>query len=316
MRKTFIDVLNQRAVADSVYIVSGDAGYGVFEEFRENHPRRFINTGVAEANMIGYSAGMAMAGFNVVVYNIIPFVLYRCYEQVRNDLCYQKLPVTLVGIGCGLTYAPQGMTHYSVEDLTVCMSLPNLTVLSPCDPVETRSAVGFALNSDLPVYIRLAKTGEPVTRPDACEDIRTPAIIRDGSDAVILSYGTVVGEAAAACDILEKKGIGVRLVSVPMIQPFPGDKIMDLISGYRHVLVLEEHFRSGGLATRLADYCMNRQFAAVATPLAIPDRFIHSIKKQDGMRRFFNIDAESIAKSVEKKLTFGAAAEPSSGGRR
>lgn len=303
MRSTFINVLEKSAAHDdSVYIISGDAGYGVFESFREKHPDRFINSGVAEANMIGYAAGMAMAGFNVFVYNIIPFVLYRCYEQVRNDLCYQKLPVTLVGIGSGLTYAPQGMTHYSIEDLSLCLSLPNLRVISPCDPVETRAAVEYASESEYPVYIRLAKTGEPIIRTDMCSDISRPRIIRDGRDAVLLSFGTVMSEAVTACENLADKGIQVRLVSVPMIQPFPKEDIADLVSGFRHVLTLEEHFRSGGLATRLLDSRILAEHNVRLTPLAITDRFIHAIKKQAGMRALYGIDAESIVSSIENEM--------------
>lgn len=304
MRNTFINTLEKRASADDrIYIVSGDAGYGVFESFRGNHPERFVNSGVAEANMIGYAAGMAMAGFNVFVYNIIPFVLYRCYEQVRNDLCYQKVPVTLVGIGSGLTYAPQGMTHYSIEDLALCLSLPNLTVLSPCDPVETQAAVTFALDHDLPVYIRLAKSGEPVFRQDSCTDISEPCIIRDGKDAVILTYGTIMSEAVAACDLLHEKGIGVRLISLPMIQPFPGEAVLDLMSGFSHGVILEEQFRTGGLATRFSDYCLNKTIGCTLSTLAVTDHYIHSIKKQAGMRQYYNIDAQSIATCIEKSLT-------------
>jgi transketolase len=299
MRKTFIDTLTELSQDDlDIYIVSGDAGYGVFEKFREMYPQRFINAGVAEANMIGFSAGMALAGFNVFVYNIIPFVLYRCYEQVRNDICYQNLPVTLIGTGSGLTYAPQGMTHYAVEDLAICATLPNLTVISPIDPIETRAAVKFAVKSKAPVYIRLAVTGEPQCRAGECSDIFSPAIIREGEDAVVLSYGTVFREALEACEKLAAKGIHIRLVSVPVLQPFPGEAVLQLINGFKTVVTLEEHFRNGGLASRLVECLVEHRLSVNFVPLALPNSFIHDVKKQAGMRRHYGIDADAVMRAV------------------
>jgi transketolase len=304
MRKTFIDTLVELSNEDhDIYIVSGDAGYGVFEQFREMYPQRFINSGVAEANMIGYSAGMALVGFNVFVYNIIPFVLYRCYEQVRNDICYQNLPVTLIGTGSGLSYAPQGMTHYAVEDLALTASLPNLTVISPIDPIETRAAVEFAAKSRGPVYIRLAKTGEPQCRSDNRSDILSPAVIREGEDAVVLSHGTVFQEALEAYEKLVTKGIHIRLVSVPVLQPFPSETVLQLIDGFNTVITLEEHFRNGGLASRLTECLVQQRLTINLVPLALPNSFIHDVKKQAGMRRHYGIDADAVMRVVTESLT-------------
>ncbi|MDH4028594.1 MAG: transketolase, partial [Nitrospirota bacterium] len=153
MRNTFMDtVIDSCSRRDDVFIISGDAGLGVFDDFRETYPDRFLNLGVAEQNMASFSAGMAMTGSKVFTYNIIPFALYRCYEQVRNDICYQKVPVVLVGIGSGITYAPQGMTHYSIEDVGLARTLPNLTVISPADPIEAGLAALYSLDAENPVY--------------------------------------------------------------------------------------------------------------------------------------------------------------------
>ncbi|ODS30339.1 MAG: transketolase pyridine binding subunit [Candidatus Scalindua rubra] len=137
MRNTVINKITEYAEEDkNVFFVSGDAGYGVLDEYKKCFPNRYLNLGVAEQNMISFSAGLGLAGYNVFIYNIVPFVLYRCYEQVRNDICYQRLPVTLIGIGSGVTYAPQGITHYGVEDVSIARTLPNLVILSPSDPIE------------------------------------------------------------------------------------------------------------------------------------------------------------------------------------
>src|SRR5271157_1317344 len=162
MRNTFIDtVVEASRERKDIFIISGDAGLGVFDDFKDTHSDRFLNLGIAEQDMASFSAGLSITGFKVFMYNIIPFLLYRCYEQVRNDICYQALPVVLVGIGSGVTYAPMGMTHYSVEDLGIAQTLPNLKVFSPSDPIEAKLAADYSLGSESPVYVRLAKRGEP-----------------------------------------------------------------------------------------------------------------------------------------------------------
>ena len=303
MRNTFIKTLYELAKDDdSIYVVAGDAGFGVFEAFRGTWPNRFINSGIAEANMIGYSAGMAMAGFNVFVYNIIPFLLYRCYEQVKNDICYQHLPVTLIGTGAGLTYAPGGMTHYSVEDLGICATLPNLTVISPIDPVETAAAVRYATASESPVYIRLAKSGEPVIRQDMCADILKPAVIREGEDVVLLSYGTVFEEAIVAAEELKKLGVNLGLVSVPTLNPFPRDEIIELIKDFSLVITLEEQFSSTGLGMKITDLFVQEQINAVLVKLALPVCFIHKVNNQTGMRKYYGIDSKAVISATMENI--------------
>jgi transketolase len=175
VRNTFIDtVIDACRNRDDIFILSGDAGLGVFDSFKDEFPDRFRNMGVAEQNTISFAAGLAMTGCRVVVYNIIPFLLYRCYEQVRNDICCQKLPVVLAGIGSGITYAPQGMSHYSIEDIGLVQTLPDLVAISPMDPAEARAAARYALDSSHPVYVRLAKNNEPSFHKSSDMDITLP----------------------------------------------------------------------------------------------------------------------------------------------
>ncbi len=304
MRKTFIKTLSEISRDnEDIYIVCGDAGFGVFEDFKKEKPDRFINTGVAEANMIGYSAGLAITGFNVFVYNIIPFLLYRCYEQVRNDICYQRLPVTLVGIGSGVTYAPAGMTHYSVEDIALCRSLPNLSIISPIDPIETKAAIEYAVEYNGPLFIRLAKSGELVIRKDESMDITVPHVISEGEDVAIISYGSIFSEALHAVNILKNEGIEPALISLPMIKPINEEAIFDIINGFRAVIILEEHLRYGGLVSILADLFIERGIGARFIPLTLPDAFIHDVNRQAGMRRKYGIDAEGVARTVRSVIT-------------
>lgn len=304
MRNAFINtILEACAQRDDIFIISGDAGLGVFDSFKEEHPDRFLNLGAAEQNMISFAAGMAMTGYKVLVYNIIPFVLYRCYEQVRNDICYQDLPIILAGIGSGLTYSPQGMTHYSVEDLSLARTLPNLTVLSPIDPVEARLAAHYALSATMPVYVRLAKRGEPDIHTAQQFDITVPQLLVEGDASVaILCHGSIAEEALHASRILAEDGINPRVFSVPMVQPLDHDALLHCLQGVRAVVTVEEHYHSCGFGATLREIIMDSGLPCSLTTLGVPSRFIHEVHDTAGMRKLFWIDADSIAATIKVLL--------------
>ena len=139
MRTTFVKTLIELARKDDrIFLLTPDMGYSVLESFRDEFPDRFLNTGIAEQNTIGVAAGLALTGKIVYVYSIIPFVTMRCYEQVRLDLAYNNTNVKLIGIGAGLTYGSLGPSHHAVEDIAIMRSIPNMTVLCPGDPIETK----------------------------------------------------------------------------------------------------------------------------------------------------------------------------------
>jgi len=146
MRKAFINTLIKEAEKDKrIFLLTGDLGFSVLEEFQKKFPDRFFDMGVAEQNMIGVAAGLALSGKIVFAYSIVPFVTMRCFEQIRNDLCYQNLNVRLIGIGGGVAYGTAGATHYALEDVSIMRSLVNMTVISPGDPKETEMAVRFSI---------------------------------------------------------------------------------------------------------------------------------------------------------------------------
>lgn len=303
MRNTFMNTVLQACNDRSdIFIISGDAGLGVFDEFKQKFPERFLNLGVAEQNAASFSAGLALAGYKVYLYNIIPFVLYRCYEQVRNDICYQKLPVVLVGIGSGVTYAPQGMTHYSVEDLGLIQTLPNLCVFSPIDPIEARLAARYSIDADNPVYVRLAKRGEPDIHTSQNFDISSPQLIEDGEDIAIVFHGSISQEVLEARRILKNGNICPKLVSVPMLQPLESAKLFSILKNVKYVVSVEEHFVGTGLGSILLKQYLKHSPKWKLFLLGIPDRFIHEIKDLNGMRESFGISAQKIADFVKNVI--------------
>ncbi len=302
MRNTFINgILDECKHRDDIFVISGDAGLGVFDQFKEDYPDRFLNMGVAEQNMISFAAGLAMTGLKVVIYNIIPFVLYRCYEQVRNDICYQELPIILVGIGSGVTYAPMGMTHYSIEDIGVARTLPNLTVISPIDPAEALAAARFALTANSPVYVRLAKRGEPFFHSQELTDISKPQVIAEGSDVALLCHGSIIDEVMQSCDVLKHENIHPLVISLPMLQPLDKEALEKLLVTVKTVISIEEHYTNCGLGAILADVKAERNLPWELRRLGIPFHFIHDVNDTKEMRKTSGISAEAITCVVREQ---------------
>lgn len=303
MRNTFMnEVMDACEAHDDIFILSGDAGLGVFDDFRNARPERFLNLGVAEQNMLSFAAGLSLTGFKVYAYNIIPFVLYRCYEQVRNDICYQKLPITLVGIGSGVTYAPGGMTHYSVEDIGIAQTLPNLTVISPIDPVEARLAAHYSLRANTPVYVRLAKRGEPAIHDRDDFDITSPQVIKEGADVAILFHGSISAEVMSAYADLVREGIHPLLVSIPMLQPLQKERLVEILQRVKYVICVEEHFENCGLGNIVRKLSHEAHCSWELKTLGIPCQFIHEIKDTEGMRKYFGISSSDIARAAREAL--------------
>ena len=280
----------------SVFLVTGDAGFGVWEEYQEKFQKRYLNLGVAEQNMISFSVGLGMTGFKVFVYNIIPFVLYRCYEQVRNDICYQNIPVTLVGTGSGVTYSPMGMTHYSVEDIALARTLPNLAVLSPSDPVEAEKCAEFALSSGCPSYIRVAKQGEPKIHEKAIPGIEEPLVISEGQGVAVLFHGSISEEVLKAVEYLE---VVPRLISVPLLQPLNFIALQRKLKNIQTLITVEEHFIEGGLGSIISEWIVKEELPFKIKKMGITNEFIHAIRNNLGMRKYYKISSEDIRQAIK-----------------
>lgn len=300
MRNSAIKNITDYARKDKrIFIISGDAGYGVLDEFKKEFPNRYVNMGVAEQNMISFAAGLGISGFKVFVYNIIPFLLYRCYEQVRNDICYQNLPVILIGIGSGITYAPQGVTHYAVEDIAIARTLPNLIIISPSDPKEMKKAIEYAVISKQPIYIRIAKSGEPVIHKNEIKDISKPAVVKEGDKIAVLFHGSISEEVIKASENLKKSP---RLISVPMIQPLDFNALYQKLRTIHTLITVEEHFTDGGLGSVISDWIVKERLHFRLKKCGIKNQFIHEIKDRNGMRKFFDISHDKIRETILRLL--------------
>lgn len=297
MRNAFIDnIINKVENNKNIFMITGDAGLGVFDSFKNDFPDNFLNLGVAEQNMISFASGMALTGRKVYIYNIIPFLLYRCYEQVRNDIAYHELPVVLVGIGSGVTYSPQGMTHYSVEDIGIANTLPNLQVFSPIDPIEAQAIADYSIHSKDPLYVRLAKRGEVNIHKQNILDITKPQLIRKGCDFALIVHGSIGIEALQASTELSKIGVDVTLLSMPMIKPFDINTLLPFLDNITTIITIEEHYIHNGFGSILSYECSRLDLNFKIHHLGIENKFIHAIKDNAGMRDLFGISSKKIVK--------------------
>jgi transketolase len=301
MRNAFAAELYACAAADPrVVLLSGDIGNRMFDEFKASFPNRFYNCGVAEANMMGVAAGLAMSGLRPAVYTIVPFVTTRCLEQIRVDVCYHHAPVVIAGVGGGLSYAELGATHHSCEDIAFLRMLPGMTVVCPGDAVEVRLALKAALVHDGPVYLRLGKKGEPVVHtspPDFA--IGRGITVHEGADAAILSTGNMLPVAVQAAEILQKLGISICVVSMHTVKPLDEAMLSKVFAKFPLIATLEEHSIQGGLGGAVAEWLADHPAFGRLLRIGAPDEFLHEAGDQSHARRRFGIDAPSVAEKIQ-----------------
>jgi transketolase len=300
MRNAFAAEITELAQKDErVVLLSGDIGNKLFDNYKSKCPDRFFNCGVAEQNMMGTAAGLAMSGLRPVAYTIDAFATVRCLEQIRVDVCYHEQPVVIVGVGGGLAYAELGYTHHACEDIGFLRLLPYMTVVCPGDAVETRLALRAALQHKGPVYIRLGKKGEPVVHkaPPPFE-LGKAILVREGKKACLLSTGNTLPLAVEAAEKL-----GAEAVSFHTVKPLDEKFLKDAFSRFSVVATIEEHSRIGGLGGAVAEWRADHpegkgRLLRFGTPDVIP----HEAGEQEHARKKVGLTPEKLAKDIEAAI--------------
>ncbi len=304
MRNAFAAAITECAAADSrIVLLSGDIGNRLFDAFKDRFPDRFYNCGVAEANMTGMAAGMALCGLRPFTYTITPFATIRVMEQIRVDICYHNVPVVIVGTGSGLSYASLGPTHHSCEDVALLRALPNMTVLCPADAAEVRGAVAAVLQVSGPVYLRLGKKGEPaVHQSEPRFVIGKGIVLREGRSVCLLGMGNMVATAVEAATLLEASGLSATVVSVHTVKPLDEDLLGDVFQRFPLVAVIEEHSRIGGLGGAIAEWLAAQSPRPPGRLLAFgtPDTFLEESGSQHYARERFGLSAGAIAERIQQ----------------
>jgi transketolase len=310
VRDAFIRTLSEAAPRHpEIQLLSGDLGFGVLNDFMARFPRQFVNVGVAEQNMAGLAAGLALEGHTVFTYSIGNFPTLRCLEQIRNDICYHGVNVKIVCVGGGMSYGQVGMSHHATEDLAILRSLPGMQVFSPCDLWEAAEVTRHLVTHQGPAYLRLDKSTAPATaRPGEIFQAGRIRTVREGCDVTLAATGGILGEALLAADMLATRGVLSRVLSVHTVKPLDIDALVAAAAQTSGIVTIEEHSTDGGLGGAVAEALLEAGvFPGFFERIGLRNTFSSVVGSQRYLRTYYSLDAASITRTVSAKL--GIAAE-------
>ncbi|MGE0851590.1 MAG: transketolase family protein [Hyphomicrobiaceae bacterium] len=307
MRQTCLNMVYELAKRDErAVFIGSDLSPGLLANMQKEMPERWYMEGITEANVIGMAAGMAMEGYVPYVNTIATFITRRCYEQVAVDLCLHNLPVRLIGNGGGLVYAPLGPTHLAIEDIAIMRALPNMTVTAVCDAKEMVRLMNCTLDWPGPIYIRLAKGGDPVVSREELGFAIGKAIpmrrARTKRAIVLMATGVMTTNCLKAAELLAKDGIDVSVVHFHTIKPLDEEAVLEFARDAELVATVEEGVKIGGFGSAVADV-MIEQLSTSMPPLlrlGLPDEFPHNYGLQDDLLDIYGLMPGQIAAQIAK----------------
>lgn len=272
------------------------------DNFRKKFPERFFNMGIAEGNMMATAAGMAACGKIVFASTFAMFAAGRAFEQIRNSICYPKLNVKIGATHAGLSVGEDGASHQAIEDIAIMRAIPNMTVISPADAVETRYAVKAAIEHDGPVYLRLGRLNVPVIYDESSYkyEIGKGITLSEGNDATIIATGLMVHAALEAKALLQQEGISARVVNIHTIKPIDVDIIVKAAKETGVIVTAEEHNVIGGLGSAVAEV-LTEYYPVPLLRVGVQDKFGKS-GKPDILMEMYGLTAADIVKRTKDAL--------------
>ncbi len=304
MRKAALDMVHELAKRDPrVLFLGSDLGAGTLDKMRRQFPERFFMEGISEANFVGMAAGMAMEGFIPYLNTIAPFFTRRAFEQIAVDLCLHKLPVRLISSGGGVVYAPLGPTHLAIEDIAAMRALPNMTVVAVSDAEEMRRLMPQTLDWPGPIYIRLAKGGDPiVSDPGKDFGIGKAIVVRNPAEVLLVTTGVMLGTAIQAADILAAEEIACGILHMHTVKPLDEAALLAAAVPARLVVTIEEHIRSGGLGSAVLESLSEQPDLPLprVLRLGLPDAFPKEYGSQDSMLENFGLKPDQVTEAIRR----------------
>jgi transketolase len=305
VRTAFFRTLQQLAEQDSrIQLIIGDLGFGVVEPFAQRLPKQYLNCGIAEQNMAGIAAGMALSDKIVFIYSIANFPVLRCLEQLRNDICYHNSNVKIVSVGGGLSYGPLGMTHHATEDLAITRVLPGMMVVAPSDPWETAEATRALALHQGPAYLRLGRAGERLLSPPGARFALGKAIrVREGTDLSLISTGTMLETTLQVAERLATRGIHARVLSMHTLKPLDEESVLNAARETQAVVTIEEHSCVGGLGGAVAELLAESGLRRIRFKrCALPSAFISLVGSQEYLRAQYGLSEDGILNTIAPLL--------------
>lgn len=287
---------------EKIVVLEADLGKSTMSHmFQEEFPDRYFEMGIAEADMVSFAAGLSLTDKIAFVNSFAVFAAGRPYDQIRQGVCIPGLNVKIIGSSAGFSDFGDGSTHQSVEDIAIMRAIPNMTVIVPCDGIETKKVIRAVAEYKGPVYVRLSRNDIPDVFPEDIEfEIGKPYIIKEGSDIVVFAIGIMVSKALEAAKQLEKDGISVKVVDVSTVKPLDEKAIRNLAKGVKGIVTAEEHSYIGGLSSAVA-------FALKGSGLpfesvAVNDKFGQSAHRYDELLNYYGLTVENIVAKIKNIL--------------
>ena len=304
MRAAFVKTLVELAASDPrILLLTGDLGYLALEPFADKYPDRFFNVGVAEQNLVGLSTGLAEAGFIPFIYSIVPFAVLRPYEFIRNGPIQHQFPVRIVGVGGGLEYGSNGLSHYGLEDIAVMRTQPGITVIAPADHEQTRTALLASWNLPGPIYYRIGKDDKTVVPGLAGRfELGKLQRIGHGTDMLMIAMGSVASEAAAAVQSLAARGVACSLVILASVHPAPVDELAGLLAQFPGVLTVEAHYHVGGVGSLVAEVIAERELRCRLVRCGVHSMPNGITGSQRYLHQLHGLSSEQLAETALKTL--------------
>ncbi|MCE7505290.1 hypothetical protein LZG75_03470 [Polynucleobacter sp. IMCC30063] len=308
MRKTALNTIYEIAKQDSkVLFIGSDLGPDVLAEMKATIPNQFFMEGVSEQHIVGMAAGLALEGYKPFVNTIATFLTRRCFEQVAIDVCQQNLPVRLIANGGGAVYAPLGPTHLAVDDMALMRVLPNMMVVAPCDALEMREVILASMNNRHPMYIRLAKGGDPVISDYSSKPFKLGKLVvmKEVGDGVFVTTGVATQIALEASRLIKNEmGINIGVIHCHTVKPLDVDLALEFIPKAKAVVIAEEHSRIGGLGSAVLELCndLNPTQSNKIFRLGIPDQFSDKYGSQNDLLNYWGITALKLKDQMLKQL--------------
>lgn len=304
MRDSFVKTLMDIAEKDkNVVLITGDLGFGVLKPFWEKFPDQFINAGIAEQDMTGFAAGMALCGKTVFTYSIGNFPTLRCIEQIRNDCAYHNANVKIVCVGGGFTYGPLGMSHHATEDIAVMRAMPDVTVFAPGDAAEAAACTKAMYETLGTCYLRLGRGGEPKIHENAVDFTVGKAIeIRQGKRVALFSTGAVYEEVAGAAKMLENAGITPAVYTFPSVKPIDKALIKKCAAEFELITTVEEHNIVGGFGSAVAEVMATVPCKARLALIGLEDKYSSTVGSQKYLREIYGMSAEKIFERISEEI--------------
>jgi len=302
MRKTYEEsIFRLMGENNKILALLADSGTGKYADIKKLYPGRYINFGIAEANMIAAAAGLAKEGFIPVCYAIANFLVYRAYEFIRNDVCLQNRNVKIVGLSAGVKNNNYGPTHHTTEDIAILRVLPNLTVLSPASPKEVVPLFQKAIGHEGPVYIRLGKAFETeiYEQPPSFE-IGKFNVLREGTDISIIGTGSNLADALEAAGTLAKEGISVEVINASTLKPLDVDTVIKTAKKTGRVITLEEHQIAGGLGGAVCETLCKAGIHVKFDMMGLEDTFCQDYGYHAVLKKKHGLSTEHIMDKCRK----------------